>query len=178
MGRTYLILVVLAGLFGSLASTFTARAPSAGGDAFAGRIKDTHLDDSSADAAEPMVTTGAGEAVLERSPDGHFYADVQINGATVRALVDTGASSIALSREDARTAGIPVSIGMNEVIGRGADGEVRGEFVTLDHVSLGPTTAEAIPAIILNSGEQSLLGQSFLSKFASVEIQGDRMILR
>ena len=44
--------------------------------------------------------------------------------------------------------------------------------------ALGDKIGENVPAIILNRGGQSLLGQSFLSKFASVKIEGDKMILR
>jgi aspartyl protease family protein len=67
---------------------------------------------------------------------------------------------------------------MSDVVGRGADGAVHGEAIRLDTVELGPLSAQGLDAVVLNSGEQSLLGQSFLSKFSSVEIQGDRMILR
>ena len=102
---------------------------------------------------------------------------MQINGSLVHMLVDTGASAIALSRDDARTAGIATSIGMNDVVGEGADGEVHGEYVKIDRMELGPKTVEGLDAIVLNSGEQSLLGQSFLAKFDSVEIHGDKMVL-
>jgi aspartyl protease family protein len=119
-----------------------------------------------------------GAVELDRNDDGHFYADVRINGALVHMLVDTGATGVALSRADARSAGVATSIGMNDVVGRGADGDVRGEFVSLDRVELGSKRVEGIDAIVLNSGEQSLLGQSMLSQFGSVEIQGDRMVLR
>jgi len=124
-----------------------------------------------------LIPAPAGAVVLDRNPNGHFYADVAINGAKIHALVDTGASGIALSRDDARSAGLGTSIGMPDVVGMGADGEVRGEVVTLDSVALGKATATAVPAIVLNSGEQSLLGQSFLSHFDSVAIKGDQMVL-
>ena len=75
-------------------------------------------------------------------------------------------------------AGIATSIGMNDVVGEGADGAVKGEAITIDRVTLGDKTVEALPAVVLNSGGQSLLGQSFLSRFASVHIEGDKMILR
>lgn len=121
----------------------------------------------------------SGDAVaLRRQSDGHFYADVQINSTTIRMLVDTGASGVALSREDARRAGIGVSIAMPSVVGRGASGDVRGEYVTIDRISLGGESAESVPAVVLEGGEKSLLGQSFLSRFASVEIKGDMMVLR
>lgn len=115
---------------------------------------------------------------LHRDDNGHFYADVEINGAQVHMLVDTGASAIALSRDDARKAGIATSIAMPNVVGQGADGDVHGEVAIIDRMSLGQKTAEKMPALVLNSGEQSLLGQSFLQKFASVEIHGDTMVLR
>jgi aspartyl protease family protein len=119
-----------------------------------------------------------GEVVLQRSDNGHFYADVQVNGVPIHMLVDTGASGIALSAEDARAAGIATSIGMNDVVGEGAGGAVRGDFVTVDRITLGPKTVEQMPALVLNGGDQSLLGQSFLKQFASVEIHGDTMTLR
>jgi aspartyl protease family protein len=128
--------------------------------------------------ATPESTSQNGSLDIRRSDDGHFYADVDVNGTKVHMLIDTGATGIALSREDARTAGIATSIGMNEVVGEGADGSVHGEVVTVDRLSLGSVKAEAIPAIVLNSGGQSLLGQEFLAKFASVEIHGDTMTLK
>jgi aspartyl protease family protein len=129
-------------------------------------------------AAENLQLAASDAVTLARQPDGHFYADVQINNSTVRMLVDTGASGIALTRDDARRAGIGISIGMPNVVGQGAGGEVKGEYVTLDRVSLGDESASAVPAVVLDGGGQSLLGQSFLGQFASVEIKGDRMVLR
>jgi len=126
----------------------------------------------------PQFTNEDGSIALDREADGHFYADVRINGNNVHMLIDTGASGIALSRDDARTAGLATSIGMNDVVGEGADGEVHGEYVKLDRVELGPLSASGLEAVVLNSGQQSLLGQSFLSKFSSVNIEGNRMVLR
>ena len=168
----YLVVVLLLGMFAAMAG----RLPSHGGSAPPTVVvMNVGGAERSAEAAQ---SESDGAVELQRNDDGHFYADVQINGATVHALVDTGASGIALSRDDARKAGIATSIGMNDVIGRGADGDVRGEYVTVDKISLGSASAEHIDAIVLNSGEQSLLGQEFLAKFNSVEIHGDTMVLR
>ena len=128
--------------------------------------------------SSPQFTSEDGSIELDRAADGHFYADVRINGDPVHMLIDTGASAIALSRDDARAAGLATSIGMNEVVGEGADGAVHGEYVKLDRVELGPLSASGLDAIVLNGGQQSLLGQSFLSKFSSVQIEGNRMVLR
>jgi len=127
---------------------------------------------------QPQFTNQDGSIELQRNDDGHFYADVQINGSTVHMLIDTGASGIALSRDDARAVGLAPSIGMPDVVGEGADGEVHGEYVKLDRVELGPLSAEGLEAVVLNNGSQSLLGQTFLSKYSNVQIEGDRMVLR
>jgi aspartyl protease family protein len=136
---------------------------------------------NSEDSSDPAMQTASSDGSsieVPRSSDGHFYADVDVNGTKLHMLIDTGASGVALSRDDARSAGIATSIGMNDVVGEGADGSIHGEYVQVDRMALGNKTAEDVPAVILNSGTQSLLGQSFLAKFASVEIRGDTMTLR
>jgi aspartyl protease family protein len=172
MARTYLVFLLVVGFLGSMLSGAGSRTHP---------VAEKTLDDhhSSVSQESPPAADPSADAIeLQRQANGHFYADVQINGSTVHVLVDTGASGIALSRDDAQRAGLAVSAGMFNVIGEGADGDVHGEFVTLDRVSLGNTTAESVPAVILDAGEQSLLGQSFLSKFQAVEIKGDTMVLR
>lgn len=176
MVRLYLTFIVVAGILSAMVSGGGSRmSKTEGFEAQAERQTESMR--SATSASEP--SSGPSDTVeLRREPDGHFYADVEINGTPVRALVDTGASGIALSREDARRAGIGISIGMYEVVGVGASGEVRGERVTLDRVTLGSETVEDMRAIVLDSGDLTLLGQSFLSHFDSVEIQGDKMVLR
>jgi aspartyl protease family protein len=178
MGRTYLVCIILLGMFGCVI-TRSGHAPSARSGDFAREFKEPRFGKSSTDEASASSSGPSdGSVQLERDSDGHFYADVEINGQRIHALVDTGASGIALSREDAHAAGVATSIGMNDVVGEGADGAVHGEVVTLDRIQLGDKKAEKMPAIVLNSGGQSLLGQEFLSKFDSVQIQGDKMVLR
>jgi len=168
MGRVYLIIIFAAALFGAIASNLSSRSNVR---TFQARSPEPRLHERVQTASSGGTTTADdGTVEIQRSSDGHFYADAQINGAPVRALVDTGATVVALSREDARNAGLATSIGMNDVVGRGADGDVHGEYIVLDRVTLGQKTVESVPAIVLNSGEQSLLGQAVLAKFDSVEI--------
>lgn len=127
---------------------------------------------------QTQVEVGSGSVTLQRASDGHFYAEAQVNGMPVSFLVDTGATSIALSREDAQRAAVATNPVMDEVIGSGASGPVKGQFVKLDSVSLGPTEVRDIDAAVLAGGTQSLLGQSFLSQFEAVTIEGNKMVLR
>ena len=54
---------------------------------------------------------GYADAAIARSADGHFYADLMVNGAPVHFLVDTGASVVALTRDDAQKVGLQFSEG-------------------------------------------------------------------
>jgi aspartyl protease family protein len=173
MLRTYVIVLLLAAIAASLSGRLPNSAPASSRQ----MITVAAASDGSS-AGGHSVNELDRSIELNRADNGYFYADVQINGAPVHALVDTGSTVIALSRNDAQNAGLATSIGMNDVIGQGADGAVKGEEVTLDRVTLGDKTVEKIPAVVLNSGNQSLLGQSFLSRFASVKIEGDKMVLR
>lgn len=124
------------------------------------------------------VDVGSGSLTLERARDGHFYAEAQVNGMPVKFLVDTGASAIALSREDAQRAFVSTDPAMDDIIGQGASGPVKGQLVKLDRVSLGPAEALDVEAAVLAGGKQSLLGQSFLAQFNAVTIEGNKMVLR
>ncbi|WP_156841876.1 retropepsin-like aspartic protease family protein [Novosphingobium aquimarinum] len=120
----------------------------------------------------------SGETVLPRSGDGHFYANVQIDSRDLRMLVDTGASVVALTGEDAEAIGLTWSDADLREIGRGASGPVQGVPVMLDRIELGGLEARNIRAAIVPEGlDVSLLGQSFLSQLPGVRIDGDRMML-
>ena len=120
-----------------------------------------------------------GSAIsIPRSFDGHFHLTLQINDVPVDFLVDTGATDIVLTIEDARRIGLDPS--ELAFIGRArtANGDVRTAFVNLDTVQLGPFSHQNIPASI-NEGEMpgSLLGMRYLSLFDRIEISGDQMTL-
>jgi aspartyl protease family protein len=175
--RMLFIWIVVLGILGSAVTHLPSRRSSSANELFVNAAGAADEETKASESPNPAPSSDGG-LDIQRSDNGHFYADVDVNGTKVHMLVDTGATGIALSREDARSAGIATSIGMNDVVGEGADGSVHGEVVTVDRMSLGNAKAEGMPAIVLNSGGQSLLGQEFLAKFASVEIHGDTMTLK
>ncbi len=124
----------------------------------------------------PRAGNGVATQSLERAGDGHFYAEAQVNGARIRFLVDTGASLVALTPDDARRAGISVGDANGRAIGAG--GEVAFSPVTIDRLAVGPVEARAVRGAVAERLPVSLLGQSFLSRVGSVEMRGDTMILR
>lgn len=125
------------------------------------------------------VPSAPSEIVLTRSQNGHFYADLNVDGQTIHFLVDTGTSSIALSAADARKLGISWTEQDLKPVGRGVSGPVNGKFVTLHRMQLGSKEAWDMEAAVIPNGlEVSLLGQTFLETIGSVSINGDQMILR
>lgn len=176
MLRTYVFFLLIAAFVASLLSGGADPAPEKESPDDQRMIAVSAMEERPEGGSQEPSAFDAVE--LRRSRDGHFYADVIINGAQVNVLVDTGATGIALTREDARRVGLPISARMDAVIGRGPSGDVHGEHVRLDRIALGNKSAERVPAVVLDMGHQSLLGQSFLQQFDSVEIKGDKMLLR
>jgi aspartyl protease family protein len=129
-------------------------------------------------AAESSSSEARRETTLERESNGHFYAHAMVNGELVQFIVDTGASTVALTVEDAERLGIPVDPATFEVIGEGASGLVRGKHITLDSVEIDGKRVENVRASVLEGSSLSLLGQSYLSRMGEVQMKGDYMVLK
>ncbi|MBP1857117.1 TIGR02281 family clan AA aspartic protease [Rhizobium herbae] len=123
---------------------------------------------------------GIQEVVLHKVMNGHFETPVTVNGGTVQMLVDTGASRVALSYEDALTLGLnPAGLAYTQTV-LTANGQARAAPVTLSEVSIGPIVRNDIKAMVAEQGklEQSLLGMSFLSTLDFLQMQTDELRLR
>jgi aspartyl protease family protein len=125
-------------------------------------------------APEPEI-----DKVIERSDDGHFYVDAEVNGQLVHFLIDTGASSVVLTMADAKHVGLPFSEEQFSVIARGASGDVSGQIMKIGRVAIGRKEAFDVEGAVVAEGlDVSLLGQSFLSRIGTLVIDGDKMVLR
>ena len=135
--------------------------------------------DLSRDARLGAATvTRSGQIVVPRSPDGHYYLALDVNGAPVRFVVDTGATDMVLTQADAARAGIDPDGLRYAGRARTANGEVRTAFVTLDEVRLGDAVDRGVPAVV-NGGEMdgSLLGMGYLERWGDIRIAGGELIL-
>lgn len=163
-------------------SAIGAALPDIVGDRAAVPIENAGIAAPSANALALTTTDHAPRwdegLTLERARDGHFYADVSVDGQTARMLIDTGASVIALTGEDAAAMGLSWDESEVAVVAQGANGPVYGVAAVLPQVELGDFSAQDVPALIIPEGlHVSLLGQSFLSKIGVVEIAGDTMMM-
>ena len=120
------------------------------------------------------VIADGGAIEVPRGRDGHFHLTLDVNGEPVRFLVDTGASDVVLSMEDAERVGLNLDDLAFVGSARTANGTVSTAFATLDEVRLGPATFRDVD-VAVNGGEMpgSLLGMSFLRRFDRLEISGE-----
>ena len=130
-----------------------------------------------------IVTTSAGGEqilVIHKDLSGHFEADVTIDGTPLRMLVDTGASSVVLSYEDAMRLGIDPDNLTFSIDVSTANGRALAAPVTLREVAIGPITRGTVRGMVTEQGrlDQSLLGMSFLETVGSIEITRDELRLK
>jgi len=131
-------------------------------------------------AARSPARRGSGNIVELTAGDyGHYKANARINGRAVDVLVDTGASFVALTFEDAERAGIYVTEADFKYKSRTANGFARIALVDIDRISIDHIEVRNVRASVHQAGmlHVTLLGMSFLSKLERAEMRNGRMIL-
>ena len=131
--------------------------------------------------AKPQAhyATGVRAASIPLSKDGHFSADFHINGRSVRGLVDTGATYVAINRTTARTIGLaPASSDFKHEV-RTANGIANAALVTIDRIDVGSVSVRGVEAFVLDDQALSatLIGMSFMSKLQSYRVANNRLEL-
>ena len=133
--------------------------------------------ETSTRVATAPVAASSAQTTLKADGRGHFYAEGWINGGSVRFLVDTGATTIALSTAEARRLGIDYARGTRSN-SRTANGNVAGYSVKLDSVRIGEITLQNVEAHVLETTGLStvLLGMSFLNR-TQMQRDGETLVL-
>jgi aspartyl protease family protein len=119
------------------------------------------------DRAQVTLTAGLG---------GHFVGDGAVNGNSIRFLVDTGASAIALPASEANRLGIDYRKGRRGMSNT-ANGPAPVYGVSLDSVRLGDIELQHVEAVVFEQGlDTALLGMSFLNRL-EMKREGSTMTL-
>jgi aspartyl protease family protein len=155
---------------------------------FAGRLFDgteTIQRDEAVETAEPVserqdVPATGGVVSLPAGAYGHFETEADVNGRPVDVMVDTGASLVALTYDDAERLGIYVNPRDFTHVAKTANGTARVAPVTISRISIGGITVRDVPAVVSERGksERSLLGMSFLGRLSRVEMRGGTLVLQ
>lgn len=127
-------------------------------------------------AAEPASQDPAS---IAKAADGHFWAEATVNSSHVRFLVDTGATAVALTRNDATRLGLtPASLRYDYKV-MTANGETRAARVTLASVAVAGARVNDVEAYVIEDGlDASLLGMSYLGRLNRFEATQNTLILR
>ena len=131
-------------------------------------------------AAQPPELQLMAITELKANQGGHFITSADINGTSIRVLVDTGATVVALSFEDARDAGLrPRNLEFNVPVST-ANGIARAARVKIDRIVIDGLRVEDVDGLVLPEGalRGTLLGMSFLSRLDSFRIENGILYLK
>lgn len=127
---------------------------------------------------QQSVIQDTGQIVLPRAFDGHFYATLRMNGQPIDFIVETGASNIVLTKEDAARIGVEMNALRFYGRAMSANGEVRTAPARIAKVELLGVQDFGVE-VWVNEGEmpRSLLGNDYLQRFEKIEISRNQLVL-
>jgi len=115
---------------------------------------------------------------LRQSVDGHYWADAAVNDTPVRFLIDSGATTTAITLKTAQAANIDIDEGGFPIYLNTANGTVEARRGTIQSLQVGPMTAFDFPVVVSEAfGGSNVLGMNFLSAMKSWRVEGMEMIL-
>lgn len=118
------------------------------------------------------------EVRIRMAPNGHFFADVSINGVKRRMLIDSGATVTALSTKTAREAGLDLRQGLMPVMIQTANGSVPAQKAEVPELRLGNIVARDLTVVVSPAfGGIDVIGMNLLSKLKSWRVEGKTLIL-
>lgn len=134
--------------------------------------------EAAGDDSSDMTTNNSSESdgdgeKLRAGATGHFEAEAEINGRSVPVMVDTGATLVALTYEDAERAGIFLRPSDFTHTASTANGIARIAPVRIDRITIGSISVRNVQGAVSERGKlhQTLLGMSFLGRLSRVEMR-------
>jgi aspartyl protease family protein len=110
--------------------------------------------------------------------DGHYWVNARVDGVGFRFMVDTGATSVVLSKADVRRLGIdPASLRYERTV-QTANGTTKAAAIRLRELAIGPIVVKDVPALVNATPlSEPLLGMRLLERLSAVEIKNGRLTL-
>lgn len=127
----------------------------------------------------PVAVVPIGTTILEADATGHYRGTFKLNGKATEAMVDTGASLVAINETTARRIGVSIaSLDFKYPIST-ANGETRAAHIRLQRVEIGSVRVDDVDAFVLRDKALSgtLIGVSFLKRLGSYSAEGNRLRL-
>jgi aspartyl protease family protein len=175
--------LAVAGIVGAVSASLAAQAVIAYSRAHDG--SDLRSSQSLASSQAPTADVASADTVdgtaaqIEKAADGHYWAEANVDGHDVRFLIDTGASAVSLTTDDARRLGIDTASLDYDAKVITAAGPTRAAHVKLESVSIAGAQVRDVDALVIENGLQtSLLGMTYLGRLSQFEATKSAMILR
>ena len=133
-----------------------------------------------ADAPAQVASPPSSQAAqVVKAADGHYWAEAQVNGRWGHCLIDTGASAVALTRQDAERLGLDPAALVYDLPVVTANGQTHAARIELEDVSVAGARVTHVPAMVVKDGlSTSLLGMSYLGKLSRFEATPTSLVLR
>jgi aspartyl protease family protein len=131
-------------------------------------------------ALSPMqgMSHDDGSVSFPAGPDGHFYVQATVNGGRVTFMVDTGASDVVLTPNDARRIGFDLAGLEFDQLAETANGMVRGASIEIDSLVVGPIAMSGLRAAVNEADmSDSLLGMAFLNRLQGWRVENGVLTL-
>ncbi len=166
MSRILLVLVMLAATAGAVVAYGDPERIARAGDTVSDLLKTR---------AKPQVRA----VQIARGQAGEFALQAKINGVSAPMVIDTGATSVVLTYETAKAAGLPLELLEYDVDVETAGGHTKAARLTLDRLAIGKLVERSVPALVVPHGQMktNLLGMSFLDRLESWEVRADHLML-
>jgi aspartyl protease family protein len=166
MSRVLLVILTLATTVGAVV-------------AYADPEQIARASDTVSELMRRRATSPARAVQIPRGQTGEFALRAKINGVNAPMVIDTGATSVVLTWETAKAAGLPLELLEYDVDVQTAGGHTRAARLTLDRLAIGKLVERSIPALVVPRGQMktNLLGMSFLDRLESWEVRADRLML-
>jgi len=125
-------------------------------------------------------STGSDEIAIAPDRSGNYVTDVEIDGHFIHMIVDTGATYVSLTNEDASAIGLHPAPADFRYRTMTANGTGVAAKVWINRLRLGQLEVDGVDAFVMPPGTMgtSLLGMSALRRLGSVEISDGQLVLR
>jgi aspartyl protease family protein len=131
-------------------------------------------------AIYPETGIVSGETLqIPMSDDGHFWVRGLVNGTEQRFLVDSGATTVVLSADAVREAGISVDDDDFASLIQTANGTVAAHRIRIGRLAVGPIARDNVAAVTADEfGDINVLGMNFLSTLSAWGVEGRTLVLK
>ena len=166
MSRVLLVIIMLAATAGAVV-------------AYGDPERIARASDTVSELMRRRTASPARAVQIPRGQTGEFSLRAKINGVSAPMVIDTGATSVVLTYETAKAAGLPLELLEYDVDVETAGGHTRAARLTLDRLAIGKLVERSVPALVVPRGQMktNLLGMSFLDRLESWEVRADRLML-